>query len=59
MLTEALVAHLGPIRTDMLRLLEDPGALDAAMHQGAEKAEAIAAPILKRAYEIVGFLPRR
>ena len=58
-LTEALVAHLGPIRTDMLRLLEDPGALDAAMHQGAEKAEAIAEPILKRAYEIVGFLPRR
>jgi len=58
-LTEALVAHLGPIRTDMLRLLEDPGALDAALHQGAEKAEAIAAPILKRAYEIVGFLPRR
>jgi len=58
-LTEALVAHLGPIRAEMLRLLEDPAALDAALHQGAEKAEAIAEPILKRAYEIVGFLPRR
>jgi len=58
-LTEALVAHLGPIRAEMLRLLEDPGALDTALRQGAEKAEAIAEPILKRAYEVVGFLPRR
>ena len=58
-LTEALVAHLGPIRTEMLGLLEDPGALDAALRQGAEKAEAIAEPILKLTYEIVGFLGRR
>ena len=58
-LTEALVAHLGPIRAEMLRLLEDPGALDAALRKGAEKAEAIAEPILRRAYEIVGFLARR
>ncbi len=58
-LTEALVAHLGPIRSEMLRLLEDTSALDAALRQGAEKAEAIADPILKRAYEIVGFLARR
>lgn len=58
-LTEALVAHLGPIRAEMQRLLTDPGALDAELRRGAEKAEAIAEPILKRAYEIVGFLPRR
>jgi len=58
-LAEALVAHLGPIRAEMLRLLEDPGALDAALRRGAEKAEAIAEPILKRTYEIVGFLGRR
>ncbi len=58
-LTDALVAHLGPIRAEMLRLLEDPGALDTALRRGAEKAEAIAEPILKRAYEIVGFLARR
>lgn len=58
-LTEALVAHLGPIRAEMQRLLTDPGALDAELRRGAEKAEAIAEPILKKAYEIVGFLPRR
>lgn len=58
-LTEALVAHLGPIRAEMQRLLEDPGALDAALRRGAEKAEGLAEPILKRTYEIVGFLGRR
>ena len=59
MLTDALVAHLGPIRAEMLRLLEDAPALDTALRLGAEKAEAMAEPILKRAYEIVGFLARR
>ena len=58
-LTDALVAHLGPIRAEMLRLLEDAPALDTALRLGAEKAEAMAEPILKRAYEIVGFLARR
>jgi len=57
-LTEALVAHLGPIRHDMARLLDDPGALDAQLRLGADRAEAIAAPICARAEEIVGFLKR-
>jgi tryptophanyl-tRNA synthetase len=58
-LTEALVAHLAPIRSEMLRLLEDPGALDAALRRGAERAEAIANPILAEAKRLMGFLPRR
>lgn len=58
-LADALVAHLAPIRTEMNRLLEDPGALDAALRRGAEKAEAIAAPILARTMDIMGFLARR
>ncbi|MCS6891703.1 MAG: tryptophan--tRNA ligase [Rhodovarius sp.] len=58
-LTEALVAHLSPIRERMNRLLRDPAALDAALHVGAEKAEALALPILARTMEIMGFLPRR
>ncbi len=58
-LADALVAHLAPIRTEMNRLLEDPGALDAALRRGAEKADAIAAPILARTMDIMGFLPRR
>jgi tryptophanyl-tRNA synthetase len=58
-LTDALVAHLQPIAAEMKRLLEDPGALDAALHIGAERARAIAGPICARAREIVGFLPAR
>ena len=55
---EALIAHLGPIAAETSRLLTDPAALDAALRLGAERAEAIATPILKRTKEIVGFLPR-
>jgi len=58
-LADALVAHLAPIRAEMDRLLQDPGALDAALRRGAEKADAIAAPILARTMDIMGFLPRR
>ncbi|MBX9596622.1 MAG: tryptophan--tRNA ligase [Roseomonas sp.] len=58
-LVEALVAHLTPISTEMTRLLDDPGALDAQLRLGADRAEAIASPICARAEEIVGFLPRR
>jgi tryptophanyl-tRNA synthetase len=58
-LTEALVGHLRPIRTEMARLLDDPAALDAQLRLGADRAEAIAEPICARAEEIVGFLPRR
>ena len=58
-LAEALVAHLSPIQAEMQRLLADPGAVDAALRQGAEKAAAIAEPIVARAEEIVGFLARK
>ncbi|WP_137127038.1 tryptophan--tRNA ligase [Roseomonas sp. HF4] len=58
-LTEALVAHLQPIAAEMRRLLDDPHALDAALHLGADRARAIAEPIAAKAREIVGFLPAR
>ncbi|NKE45575.1 tryptophan--tRNA ligase [Roseomonas frigidaquae] len=58
-LVAALVAHLDPIRKEMSRLLDDPTTLDAQLRLGADRAEAIAAPICARAEEIVGFLPRR
>ncbi len=57
-LTEALVAHLGPIREEMARLLQDHAALDAALRIGADRAAAIADPIVTEAERIVGFLPR-
>ncbi|MBR0652431.1 tryptophan--tRNA ligase [Roseomonas terrae] len=57
-LTDALVAHLAPIQAELKRLLEDPASLDAALRLGAERAGAVAEPILEKAREIVGFLPR-
>ncbi|TCH98629.1 tryptophan--tRNA ligase [Roseococcus sp. SYP-B2431] len=57
-LADALIAHLGPIRAEMLRYLEDLPTLDAELRKGAEKAEAIAQPIVTEAKRIVGFLPR-
>ncbi len=57
-LTEALVAHLSPIREEMTRLLQDHGALDAALRQGAHRAAAIADPIATEAERLVGLLPR-
>ncbi|MDJ0389815.1 tryptophan--tRNA ligase [Roseomonas sp. E05] len=58
-LAEALVAKLSPIQAEMKRLLDDPAAVDAALRRGAEKAAAIADPIVRRAEELVGFLPPR
>jgi tryptophanyl-tRNA synthetase len=57
-LAEALIAHLAPIQAEMTRLLGDKAALDAALRLGAERAEAIADPIVAEAERIVGFLPR-
>jgi tryptophanyl-tRNA synthetase len=58
-LTEALVTHLSPIQGEMTRLLADPAAVDAALRKGADRAAAIADPIVTKAEELVGFLPRR
>jgi tryptophanyl-tRNA synthetase len=58
-LTEALVTHLSPIQAEMTRLLADPAAVDAALRKGADRAAAIADPIVTKAEELVGFLPRR
>ncbi|WP_163849054.1 tryptophan--tRNA ligase [Pseudooceanicola aestuarii] len=55
-LADLAVAKLAPISSEMGRLMEQPEEIDAILAQGAEKARAIANPILKRAYEIVGFV---
>ncbi|HVO15457.1 MAG TPA: tryptophan--tRNA ligase [Alphaproteobacteria bacterium] len=55
-LADAAVAHLGPIGGEMRRLTADPGQVDRVLRQGAERAAALAAPILREVYDIVGFL---
>jgi len=57
-LTEAAVQTLAPIATRMTALMADTAALDAILRDGAEKADAIAQPILADVKKLVGFLPR-
>ena len=54
MLVERAVEKLSPISAEMRRLLDDKTEIDRVLEGGAERARAIAAPILKRTYEIVG-----
>ena len=56
MLAELAVAKLSPISTEMARLMESPDEIDAILRNGAERARAIAAPVLKKTYDIVGMI---
>ena len=55
-LVDLAVSVLTPINTEMKRLLADPGHIDAVLRTGAERANAIAGPIIRDGYDIVGFL---
>ena len=55
-LADLLVAHLSPIAAETRRLLQDRAALDAVLRDGAQKAAAIAEPIVSEAERLVGFL---
>jgi tryptophanyl-tRNA synthetase len=57
-LTEMAVEKLRPITAEMRRLLAAPDEIDARLRAGAPRADAIAAPIIRQAKEIVGFLAR-
>ena len=56
MLADLAVAKLSPISTEMSRLMGDVGEIDHILAHGAGRARAIAAPILERAYDIVGMV---
>ncbi|HRE44930.1 MAG TPA: tryptophan--tRNA ligase [Terricaulis sp.] len=53
-LAEALSAKLSPIAAEMRRLTADTAALDAILKDGAEKARAVAAPIMAEVRDVVG-----
>jgi tryptophanyl-tRNA synthetase len=55
-LTEIAVSRLGPIGSEMQRLMNDPGHVDAVLRNGAARARAVADPILEEVYRTVGFL---
>ena len=56
MLAELAVEKLSPISGEMARLMQDTTEIDRILAHGATRARAIAAPILKRTYEIVGMV---
>jgi len=55
-LADLAVAKLSPISSEMKRLTADPAEIDRILARGAERARELAAPILKRTYEIVGMV---
>jgi tryptophanyl-tRNA synthetase len=55
-LGDLAVAKLSPIGAEMRRLLKNPADIDAILADGAERAAAIARPILAEVRDIVGFL---
>ena len=55
-LADLAVAKLAPISEEMSRLMDDPAEIDRILADGADRARAIAAPILARTCEIVGLL---
>ena len=58
-LSELVVETLGPISTEMNRLMDDPAEIDRLLEEGAGRAAALAEPILDQTHEIVGMIRSR
>ncbi|WP_300068797.1 tryptophan--tRNA ligase [uncultured Ruegeria sp.] len=56
MLADLAVSKLAPISSEMTRLMGEETEIDRILARGAEKARAIAAPVLQQTYEIVGMV---
>jgi tryptophanyl-tRNA synthetase len=55
-LAELAIAKIAPIGDEMRRLNNDPGAVDAILADGAERARALAEPVMAEVRKHVGFL---
>ena len=58
-LAELAVSVLSPITTEMNSLMADPAEIDRILAAGAQRAEAIARPIVDEVYDIVGMVRAR
>ena len=56
---EALEAFTTPLKARYDELMEDRGELERILAEGATRATEIAAPLVDKVYEAVGFLPAR
>ena len=57
-LADLAVDKLAPISQEMARLMADPAEIDRVLAEGADRARAIADPILDRTFDIMGFVRR-
>jgi tryptophanyl-tRNA synthetase len=55
-LADVAVAKIGPIGAEMRRLTADPAEIDRVLADGAARARAIAAPVMREVKDIVGFI---
>lgn len=55
-LSDVAVASLAPIQDEYRRLLADKSQVDAVLADGAERATALAAPVLREVQDVIGFL---
>ncbi|MFN4154964.1 MAG: tryptophan--tRNA ligase [Paracoccaceae bacterium] len=58
-LADLAVSVMAPITTEMNRLMQDPAEIDRILGAGADRAEAIARPILDQVYDITGMIRSR
>ncbi|QBX34231.1 tryptophan--tRNA ligase [Paracoccus liaowanqingii] len=58
-LAEVAVAALSPITRRMAEFMDDPAQIDAVLADGADRAAAVATPILERTKDIMGLLRTR
>ena len=58
-LADLAVAKLEPITLEMNRLMKDEAEIDRILGKGADRAEAIARPIVDQVYDIVGMIRSR
>lgn len=49
-------SHLAPITTEMARLMASPDYVDDVLRKGAERARAIAEPVMNEVKDVIGFL---
>ena len=58
-LADLMVAKMGPITDRMRELMQDKGEIDRILRDSADRANAIAAPVLKEVTDILGFWDER
>ncbi|MEN8723712.1 MAG: tryptophan--tRNA ligase [Alphaproteobacteria bacterium] len=55
-LAEIAVSHFGPITAEMSRLMDDKVHIEAVLRDGGARARAIAEPVLRDVYGLIGFV---